>query len=102
MNLVAQREIYESEIESHLEKEELSEARQVLTRYQELPSAQDIKNRLGDEETRLKGRTKNQRELDYISGMFRTLREILNSKIAVTNEPELRAKIQSTTVNPGG
>lgn len=95
LNLVAQRALFESEIQAAIDAKDGSLAREVLLKYQDLPSTQELKNRLGNEETQLKSQTSSRRELDYIASMFSTLSDILNSEAAKSRESELREQIQN-------
>ena len=99
LNLVAKRRVYEAEIGLALERKDLAEARDLLTRYQELPSPQDLRNLLADEELRLQTQTSDRRELDYITRMFNTLQEVLSSKVVDSREAELREKLQSFSIS---
>ena len=100
LNLVAQRKLYESEIDGAIEKEDGNLAREVLDKYRDLPSTNDLKIRLSREEAELKSMTQNQRELDYITKMFSTLKVILNSEAAKSREAELTEKIQKLPFKP--
>ncbi len=102
LNLVAQRTLFEEEIKQALDKNDLDVARENLDLYQDLPSPQNMKNRLADEEARLKTMTTDRRETDFISNMFGTLREILNSKVMVSNESELRKTLQEKSLEQSG
>ena len=94
LSLVAERQIFESRIDQALKTKKLDEANQLLTDYTRLETPQKLKNRMADEESRLKGMTTNKRELTQITGMFQVLREILNSSVGSSQEPALRAKLQ--------
>lgn len=97
LNLVAQRQVYESEIDDTLEKNKLDEARELLAKYQDLTTPQDLKIRLADEESRLQSRTDNTRELEYITSMFDTLRAILDSKAVKSKESDLLERLQNAS-----
>ena len=98
LSLVIQREVYESDIESFLDKKNINAAREALRGYQELESPRDIKARMADEEIRLKSRTASNRESEYISQRFTRLRALLNSKLVSSKESELEQRIQSLTL----
>jgi hypothetical protein len=98
LNLVAQRNVFESEIDLALKKNELDHARELLVDYQNLTSPQDLKTRLADEESRLQSQTENNRELDFIDTMFDTLREILDSKLVESRETELLQRLQDASL----
>ena len=100
LDLIAQRSLYESEIDSAIEKKDGNLARDILNKYRELPSTSDLKIRLSNEEGELKSMTENQRELDYITRMFSTLKVILNSEAAKSRESELTEKIQKLPYKP--
>ena len=95
LNLVAQRHLYEAEIEVAIKNKNWDEASELLQRYQSLTSPQELKNRMADEETRLKGRTSDKRELDSIASMFSSLREALSRYLSETKEPRLREQLQN-------
>ena len=93
LSLVAERAIYESRIEQSLKDKDLDEASRLIDEYLRLESPQNLKTRMADEESRLKGLTRNKRELGRIGNMFQVLREILNDKVAASQEQMLRAKL---------
>ncbi len=97
LNLVAQRSVMEAEIEALLDEGRQDEARALILEYQELPSPQQIKNRLADERTALKIKTSDPRELDYINLMFDALSGVLSSRVMDSKESELRERM----LNPG-
>ena len=99
LNLVAQRNVFEPEIDFALQKNDLQLARELLGQYQKLTTPQDLKTRLADEESRLQSQTENNRELDYIDTMFDTLREILDSKLVDSKESELLQRLQDASLN---
>jgi len=94
LNLVVQRQVYEAEIDIALKKNNLTEARELLSKYQDLSTPQELSNSLSDEESRLRAQTDDRRELEFISTMFNKLREILGSKIVESRESELRKRLQ--------
>ena len=94
LNLVAQRQVYETQIESAINANSFDEASDLLEKYQMLQSPQELKNSLGDEESRLKSLTGDRRELEQISKMFGQLRDALNSKVGDSKEPQLREALQ--------
>ena len=94
LSLVAEREIMETRIEQALKDKDISEASKLLGEYTRLETPQNLKNRMANEESRLKGQTTNKRELTQIGGRFQILRDILNSRVGVSKEPALRAKVQ--------
>ncbi len=98
LNLVAQRNVFETEIDYALQKKDLDRARELLGEYQNLTSPQDLKTRLADEESRLQSQTDNNRELDFIVTMFDTLREILDSKLVESRETELLQRLQDASL----
>jgi hypothetical protein len=99
LELVMQRQIYEVQIATSMTDLKFDEADELLEKYQNLPSPQDIKNRLADEEVRLKSQTTDQREQEYITTMFSTLRQILNTKVSQSKETELRQQLQLARQN---
>ena len=93
--LVAQRQVYEVEIDAALKNKDYDQASQLLQKYAALTSPQDVKARMADEEIRLKAQTLDQRELGSISGMFGILREALSARIGESTESDLRARLQT-------
>ena len=94
LNLVAQRELLESQVKAAIDDKRLEDARVALRQFQQLESAPNLKIRLADEETRLKNTTLNQRELDRISRMFQQLNTLVNKNVRGSVESELQAAIQ--------
>ena len=95
LNLVAQRQVYEVEIDAALKQKDYELASDLLSRYASLTSPQDVKARMADEEVRLKAQTVDKRELGSISGMFGILREALSARVGESTEVELRARLQA-------
>ena len=95
LNLVAQRQVYEVEIDAALENKDYDQASELLQKYAALTSPQDVKARMADEEIRLKAQTVDQRELGSISGMFGILREALSARIGESTESDLRKRLQT-------
>ncbi|MCH2182067.1 MAG: hypothetical protein MK108_08695 [Mariniblastus sp.] len=95
LNLVAQRQVYEVEIETALKEKDYELASELLEKYSRLTSPQDVKARMADEEIRLKAQTVDQRELGSISGMFGILREALSARVGESTESDLRARLQA-------
>ncbi|MEM7455777.1 MAG: hypothetical protein AAF456_15600 [Planctomycetota bacterium] len=100
LNLVAQRNVYETEIDQALDNGDQDLARELLDKYQQLPTPQSIKIRLADERTSLKLRTSDRRELEYIDSMFDTLSSVLTSKVGDSKESEIRLRLQDPTYVP--
>ena len=94
LDLVAQRHVYEAQIKSAIDAAKLESATDLLEKYANLTTPQQLKTQMGNEELRLKALTANRRELEQISNMFQVLRDVLNSKIEESNEAELRAALQ--------
>ena len=94
LNLVAQRELLQAQIQSWIKDGQLEQARTSLQQFQRLETGPDLKIRLADEETRLKNSTLNQRELDRISRMFQQLNTLVNKNVSSSVESELQAAIQ--------
>lgn len=94
LNLVAQRRVYEAQIEMAIERKDFEKADEILDKYQRLTSPQDLKNRMADEETRLKSLTSDKREVDSITSMFGSLREALSRYLSESREPQLREQLQ--------
>ncbi len=94
LNLVAQRQVYEVEIDAALKNKDYDEASELLEKYAALTSPQDVKSRMADEETRLKSQTLDKRELGSISGMFGILREALSARVGESIESKLREQLQ--------
>lgn len=95
LNLVAQRQVYEVEIDAALKNKDYDQASQLLENYAALTAPQDVKARMADEEIRLKAQTADQRELGSISGMFGILREALSARIGKSTESDLRSRLQA-------
>ena len=93
LSLVAERAIYESRVEQSLNDKDIDEASRLIEEYLRLETPQNLKTRMADEESRLKGLTRNKRELGRIGEMFQVLREILNDKVAASQEQMLREKL---------
>ncbi len=94
LNLVIQRKVFESDIDSALQKKNLADAKSILKEYQSLESARDFKTRLANEEVRLKNLTQDKRESDYINTRFDVLRNLLNKQAGNLRENELLNEIQ--------
>ncbi len=94
LNLVAQRELFQSQIKAALDKSQIVQARELLEQFQKLESGQNLKIRLADEETRLRNSTLNQRETDRIVKMFRQLNGLVSKTIRASLESELQGMIQ--------
>ncbi len=94
LNLVVQRNVFETDIAAALEDEYLTEAKEFLKNYQALESPREIKTRMADEEIRLKSMTQDKREIEYISRRFNALRSLLNSEAIKSRETELQEEIQ--------
>ena len=99
LNLVIQRQVYESDIADFLKVKQLDEAKLTFQAYQALESPREIKTRMADEEVRLKTRAQDKRESDYISRRFEQLRVLLNSRLIESKENELQLEIQKQS-NP--
>ncbi len=95
LNLVIQRQVYESDISEYLKQKKLEEAKVAFKEYQSLESPREIKTRMADEEVRLKTRAADKRESDYISQRFERLRTLLNSRLVDSKENELQLEIQN-------
>ncbi len=95
LNLVAQRELFQSRIKMAIKKQEVDEAKTLYQLFQRLESPQDLKIRLANEESRLKNSTLNQRERERISDIFQQLLATVNTRIDGSLESELQAALQN-------
>ena len=103
INLVVQRELLEQEIESLIGSKKFEEAGNKLQEYKGLETPADMKRRMSNEEVRLKSMTDDQRETGYITSMFQTLKELLDSKVVNSREIELQEQLQNRTLGvPAG
>jgi hypothetical protein len=94
LNLVAQRAVYESQIEAELDRGNIDGARGMLDKYRALPTLDQLRSRMTDDRTRLKGQTEDKREMDYIDRMFSTLRQIIGENVGASKSTELLQRIQ--------
>lgn len=95
LNLVAQRELFQSRIKAAIKKQEVDDARMLFQMFQRLESPQDLKIRLANEESRLKNSTMNQRERERVSDIFQQLLATVNTRIDGSLESELQAALQN-------
>ena len=93
IDLVTQRQVYEDDINKALDAADYNRARDILTKYNELPRASQIRARLSDEEARLRTRAKDKKEIDFINNMFSSLQTILSTYVGESKESEIRKKI---------
>ena len=101
LNLVAQRELFQVQVESLLKRNDVTTAKQTLAQLQRLETPQDLKIRLANEESSLRNTTSNQRELERISGMFQQLRTLVNASMKGDIESKLQAAIQRAVGSKG-
>lgn len=101
LNLVIQRKVFESDIDSALQAKNLANAKLILKDYQSLESTRDFKTRLANEEVRLKNLTQDKRESDFINTRFEVLRNLLNKQAGNLRENELLNEIQKQSNLPG-
>ncbi|MEQ1906493.1 MAG: hypothetical protein ABL888_20080, partial [Pirellulaceae bacterium] len=93
IDLVTQRQVYEDDINKALDAADYNRARDILTKYNELPRASQIRARLSDEEARLRTRAKDKKEIEFINNMFSSLQTILSTYVGESKESEIRKKI---------
>ncbi len=96
IDLVTQRQVYEDDINKALDAADYNRARDILTKYNELPRASQIRARLSDEEARLRTRAKDKKEIEFINNMFSSLQTILSTYVGESKESEIRKKIDRT------
>ena len=94
LNLVAQRQLFQAQINSALKKSDVDTAKQTFQQLQKLESPQDLKIRLANEESNLRNTTSNSRELSRITGMFQQLNTLVNASMKGDIESKLQASIQ--------
>lgn len=94
LNLIAQRELLQAQINASLEKSLVSQARAELVKLQQLESLQGLKVRLGNEESRLVNSTNDKRELARITRMFQQLNQLISINVGKSKETQLQAAIQ--------
>lgn len=97
LNLVAQRAVYEDQIQIALDKNNLEGAKHMLDKYRALPTLDALRSRMTDDETRLKAQTSDKREMDYINNMFSTLRQIIGDNVGESKSTKLLQQIQQAT-----
>ena len=102
LNLVAQRQVFEDEIDTAIKNKNYDEASDLLNRYRALVTPQDVKNRMADEETRLKSQSVDKRELASITSMFGILREALSARVGESIESDLMARLQAARQREAG
>ncbi|MCH2178355.1 MAG: hypothetical protein MK106_06070 [Mariniblastus sp.] len=102
LNLVAQRQVFEDEIDTAIKNKNYDQASDLLDRYRALVTPQDVKNRMADEETRLKAQSVDKRELASITSMFGVLREALSARVGESIESDLMAKLQAARQREAG
>ena len=98
INLAVQRELLQQEIEGLIEDKEFEGAGEKLLEYKDLETPTDMKRRMSSEEVRLKSMTNDKREFKYITDMFQSLKDLLNSKVANSRAIELQEKLQNRTL----
>ncbi|MDB4778284.1 hypothetical protein OAG68_02390, partial [bacterium] len=94
LNLVAQRAVYEEQIEIRLNRNDIEGARDMLDKYRTLPTLDQLRARMTDDRTRLKAQTEDKREMDFIDRMFSTLRQIIAENVGTSKSTELLKRIQ--------
>ncbi len=94
LNLVAQRAVYEEQIEIRLDRDDIDGAREMLNKYRALPTLDQLRARMTDDRTRLKAQTDDKREMNFIDGMFSTLRQIIAENVGSSKSTELLKRIQ--------
>ena len=101
LNLIAQRELFQAQVNSALKRKNVDTAKQTLAQFQKLETPQDLKIRLANEESNLRNTTSNKSEIDRISGMFQQLRTLVNASMKGDIESKLQSAIQqSAGANP--
>ena len=100
--MVAQRQVFEDEIDTAIKNKNYDQASDLLDRYRALVTPQDVKNRMADEETRLKSQSVDKRELASITSMFGVLREALSARVGESIESDLMAKLQAARQREAG
>ena len=101
LNLVIQRQVFESDIAAALADQKLANAKIAFKKYQSLESKRDLKSRMADEEVRLKAMTEDKRETDFIITRFGNLRTLVGKQIDTKKESDLQAEIQKQSNLPG-
>ena len=94
LNLVAQRQLLQAQINSALKKQDVDSARSLFQQFQRIESPQNLKIRLANEETRLENSTLNKRELQHIERMFQQLLTLVNKNVNGSVESDLQSAIQ--------
>ena len=94
LNLIAQRELLQAQVQFSLDKSKPKQARAELVKLQKLETLQRLKVRMGNEESRLKNSTTNKRELDRITRMFQQLNKLVSVNVGKSKETALQAAIQ--------
>lgn len=97
LNLVAQRAVYEEQIEIRLNRNDIEGAKDMLGKYRTLPTLDQLRSRMTDDKSRLKAQASDKREVDYIERMFSTLRQIIAENVGTSKAPELLKRIQDAT-----
>ena len=93
LSLVIRREVLETEIAAALEQEDAQAAKAALKELQDLETPTDFKNRMSEDESLLKIKTADARELKFINDMFGTLRKLLNNQEQKSRQNELLEKV---------
>ena len=99
LSLVIRREVFETEIAAALEEGDLQTAKAALKQLEDLETPTDFKNRMSEDESLLKIKTTDSRELDYITEMFGNLRNLLNSQEKKSRQNEFVEKILKLSEN---
>ena len=93
LSMVIQRTVFEADAKKAIEDENMDLIKESLGNLEEL-SLFDMLNVLTEQELKLKARTSNGSELDYITRRFGALRTILNERNKATEESFLQETYQ--------
>ena len=94
LNLIAQRELLQAQIQRSLDKSDPEQARADLIKLEKLETLQRLKVRMGNEESRLTNATSNKRELARIAGLFEQLYKLVSLNVGKSKVTELQASLQ--------
>ncbi len=102
LNLIIQRDVLESEIDSLLEARQLQKAKEKFELYKVLiKMPDDIRSRILSEQSQLQSVATDRRQINFIQNRFSDLLGILSARGGVEREVELLSKIQVQSSVPG-
>lgn len=94
LNQIIQREVFEREIISFLDDDQLDKARSKLREFEAMESIRDIRTRLNSEKTALENLPLDLRQIRFIRQRFEDLSKILTSQEGSSRISEINARIQ--------